>query len=86
MAILIVFQSCVTVYKSKNLTLEEVNDRYIKTKIITKSGEKLKFKNIAFENGIGSSCLDLWFILASNNSDCCGSLARSNKLVSLSPI
>lgn len=52
LSILILFQSCVTVYKSGSLTLEEANDRHIKTKVVTKSGEKLKFKNIAFENGI----------------------------------
>jgi hypothetical protein len=52
LAILILFQSCVTVYKSGSLTLEEANDRYIKTKVVTKSGEKLKFKNIEFEKGI----------------------------------
>jgi hypothetical protein len=47
---------------------------------------KESLKSIAFENGMGSNCFDLWFILASNNSDCCASFARSNKLVSLSPI
>ena len=52
LAILILFQSCVTVYKSGPLTLEEANDRHIKTKVVTKSGEKLKFKNIEFKNGI----------------------------------
>ncbi len=52
LAILILFQSCVTVYKSGSFTLEEANDRHIKTKVVTKSGEKFKFKNIAFENGI----------------------------------
>ncbi len=52
LSVLILFQSCVTVYKSESLTLEEANDRHIKTKVVTKSGEKLKFKNIAFENGI----------------------------------
>ena len=51
LSILIVFQSCVTIYKSQPLTLEEVNDRHIKTKVLTKSGETLKFKNISFENG-----------------------------------
>jgi len=49
---LILFQSCITVYKSGSLTLEEANDRHIKTKVVTKSGEKLKFKNIEFKNGI----------------------------------
>ena len=52
LAILILFQSCVTVYKSGSLTLNEVNNIHIKTKVITKSGEKLKFKNIEFKNGI----------------------------------
>ena len=51
LSILIVFQSCVTIYESQPLTLEEVNDRHIKTKVLTKSGETLKFKNISFENG-----------------------------------
>lgn len=50
-AFLIFLQSCVTIYKSQPLTLEEVNDRHIKTKVLTKSGETLKFKNISFENG-----------------------------------
>ena len=49
---LILFQSCVTVYKSESLTLNEANNIHIKTKVITKSGEKLKFKNIEFKNGI----------------------------------
>lgn len=52
LSILILFQSCVTVYKSGSITLEEANDRHIKTKVVTKSGEKLKFKNIEFKNGI----------------------------------
>ena len=51
LAILMLFQSCVTVYKSGSLTLEEANDRYIKTKVVTISGEKLKFKNIEFKEG-----------------------------------
>ena len=50
-SVLILFQGCVTIYKSQPLTLEEVKDRHIKTKVITKSGETLKFKNISFENG-----------------------------------
>ncbi len=52
LTILIFFQSCITVYKSESLTLKEANNINIKTKVITKSGEKLKFKNIEFENGI----------------------------------
>jgi len=52
LSILLMFQSCVTVYKSGSLTLEEANDRHIKTKVVTKSGEKLKFKNIEFKNGV----------------------------------
>ena len=52
LVIIILFQSCVTVYKSKSLTLKEANNINIKTKVITKTGENLKFKNIEFENGI----------------------------------
>ena len=52
MSMLLMFQSCVTVYKSGSLTLAEANDKHIKTKVVTKSGEKLKFKSIEFKNGI----------------------------------
>lgn len=44
-------QSCVTIYKSEPLTLEEANNRHTKTRVVTKTGEKLKFKTIEFENG-----------------------------------
>ncbi len=48
--LLILFQSC-TVYKSANVSLEQASKKEIKTKIITSSDEKLKFKFIQTDQG-----------------------------------
>ncbi len=50
LSILILFQGC-TVYKSANVSLDESVKKEDKTKIVTTTGERLKFKRIAFENG-----------------------------------
>ena len=49
-SVVILFQSCVTVYKSGNVTLEEAVRADTKVRIKTKDHQTLKFKNVEVEN------------------------------------
>jgi hypothetical protein len=50
LALIIMLQSC-TVYKSTNVSLEQASKNELKTKIVTSSNEKLKFKFIENKEG-----------------------------------
>lgn len=50
LSLLILSQSC-TVYKSANVSLDQAVNKEVKTKIVTTTGQRLKFKRIAIENG-----------------------------------
>jgi hypothetical protein len=50
LSMLILLQGC-TVYKSASVTLDDAVNQELKTKIVTKSGEKLKFSRIGLEDG-----------------------------------
>lgn len=47
---LILFQSCITIYKSQSTSLEEAVKLAAKTKIIYNNGKKEKYKNIVLLN------------------------------------
>ncbi len=51
-SVVLLTQSCVTLYKSQPLTLEEAHKEQIKTKVLLKNGKALKFKKIDYDNGI----------------------------------
>jgi hypothetical protein len=50
LALIIMLQSC-TVYKSTNVSLEQASKNEVKTKVVTSSNEKLKFKFIENKEG-----------------------------------
>lgn len=52
LSVVLLTQSCATFYKSGSLTLEEAYKAQIKTKVLLKSGESLKFKSIDYKHGI----------------------------------